>query len=389
VRKVSSITSLPLLLCACIAHAGTIGPFTRVGGPVTDQAGHAPLVPLHVEADPTVISDAGLYKMWFTTGDTQNRTGLAYATSSNGTQWSMYHKPANPDPWADLVLTPTSTNAWNGLGIETGSALRGPDGVYRMYFTGDKIPAGTQTYAIGQATSTDGIHWTQRSSPVFQAQNAWERCTGSPCSNGGVLEPTVMYDAASGQYKMWYAALGTPPGSFLAFRIGYATSADGINWTRQANPVLNLGGPGAWDEIAVSHVNVVKNPDGGFDMFYYGGALKDYQDGADFQRGSIGHAHSADGINWVKDARNPVLAYQPGQWDNWMVGGPSALFEGHNLKLWYFGTRDSTLVSDIALATAVDPPEDVPEPGGLWLILSGLCGYFGFRRGWWRRHSGG
>jgi hypothetical protein len=163
-RTVAPVASLSLLLWPLLAHSGTIGPFTRVGGPVTDQAGHAPLVPLHVEADPTVISDGGVYKMWFTTGDTQNRAGLAYATSTNGTRWSMYHNPTNPDPWADLVLAPTSPSAWNGLGIETGSALRGPDGVYRMYFTGDKTPAGTQTYAIGGPERVGTMHWKS----VFQ-----------------------------------------------------------------------------------------------------------------------------------------------------------------------------------------------------------------------------
>ena len=98
----------------------------------------------------------------------------------------------------------------------------------------------SQTYRIGVATSPDGKTWTNcASNPVFSSEsaNAWE--------NGYVYAPSVLYDGS--QYKMFYVGLNSS--TFInAYRIGMATSPDGINWTRWANnPVLNLGSSGGWD----------------------------------------------------------------------------------------------------------------------------------------------
>ena len=48
-------------------------------------------------------------------------------------------------------------------------------------------------------------------------------------------------------YRMWYA--GTDGDHD---RVGYATSPDGIIWTKNpANPVINLGPSGSWDDASV------------------------------------------------------------------------------------------------------------------------------------------
>jgi hypothetical protein len=54
--------------------------------------------------------------------------------------------------------------------------------------------------------------------------------------------------------------------------VGYATSADGINWTKHnGNPVLPLGGFGTWDRYWAAHPGVVYNPQNGDLFMYYTG----------------------------------------------------------------------------------------------------------------------
>jgi hypothetical protein len=92
---------------------------------------------------------------------------------------------------------------------------------------------------------------------------------------------------------MWYA--GEEPGK--SFGIGYATSPDGMNWTKhQGNPVMK-GESG----FAVSHVQpstIVKR-----DSLYMMWFNERHSDNL----WCIGYAESEDGINWSKYENNPVL----------------------------------------------------------------------------------
>jgi hypothetical protein len=329
----------------------------RAPQPARAAAG-GPLSPLRIAADPSVIRRGGRYEMWFTNADSRKRTGIARAESGDGLAWTVWRSPSAPDPVMDLVLA-APPNAWDSPGLETANVLVGPDGLYRMYYTGNRAPEGSVTYAIGLATSPDGIRWTRRDTPVLEPVAAWERpiCTSpGSCRNGGVLEPSVLFDAAAGLYRMWYVGLGEPPNSFRTFRIGHATSPDGINWTRLPTPVFSLGSPGRWDEMWTSHVNVVADPGGGYHMFYFGSAPADYRDGVEMQRGAIGHAFSDDGVRWERNPRNPILSPRPGQADAWTIGGPSAIIEEGRIRLWFFGNPTSGLPSEIQLAEAACGP---------------------------------
>ena len=63
---------------------------------------------------------------------------------------------------------------------------------------------------------------------------------------------------------MWYSG---HDGSHI--RIGYATSSDGINWTKHGI-VLDLGASGEWDDYYVSCPCVIKDDDGTYKMWYSG-----------------------------------------------------------------------------------------------------------------------
>lgn len=364
-RRVLSVLALAVLALAQAGPAAAQrckfpGPWTRVEPPARLADG-GPLVPIRIAADPSVIRRDGRYEMFFTTAGSSQVSGIARAESSDGQVWSVWRAPTRRDPLTDLVL-PTPPGGWDAPGIETADVLIGPDGLWRMYYTGNRPPQGSATYAIGLATSPDGITWTRRTTPVLEPANDWEKpiCTNpavpTTCQRGGVLEPSVIYDPATKLYRMYYVGLGEPKNSFRTFRIGMATSPDGIAWTRRPQPIFALGPPGSWDEMWTSHVNVVADPGGGYHMFYFGSAPGDYKEGAELQRGSIGHAYSVDGISWQRNPANPILKPRPGQADEWQVGGPSAVVEDGRIRLFHFGSRTSGLVSDILLAEAACGP---------------------------------
>ncbi|MBT4991946.1 MAG: T9SS type A sorting domain-containing protein, partial [Candidatus Marinimicrobia bacterium] len=109
------------------------------------------------------------------------------------------------------------------------------DSVFHAWYTGES----SGVYAIGYATSTDGIVWDKLADPVFESSaSGWD---------------SRMYYASSvvwngEQYQMWYCAKeNTEPA-----RIGRAYSSDGINWIRAStgSPDIGYGEPGSWNAAA-------------------------------------------------------------------------------------------------------------------------------------------
>ncbi len=106
-------------------------------------------------------------------------------------------------------------------------------------------------------------------------------------------------------WRMWFKSeggdnsTGTPRDC-----IRYATSTDGVSWSRanSDNPVLIGDASPAWDRKGVRGPRVYYDQaNTTFHMIYEGGvsSLGDPQ--------GPGHATSSDGITWAKDAGNPLL----------------------------------------------------------------------------------
>jgi predicted GH43/DUF377 family glycosyl hydrolase len=237
--------------------------------------------------------------------------------------WTKY--PGNP------VLGVGAPGAWDDAEVFDPAILY-EGGLYRMWYTGDR---GGNLRLIGYATSADGQAWTRYGgNPVLAA--------GAPGSwdADGARWATVISDG--GVFKMWYTgrdASGTN-------RIGYATSPDGIAWTKYAgNPVLDLGSAGAWDERRVSEPAVIK--DGATYKMCYGGRNIAGWD-------SIGYATSPDGLNWTRYARNPVLVGSPpGSWDI-VVYAPSVILEGGVYAMAYSGCNNAGTACEIGYARSAD-----------------------------------
>ena len=219
---------------------------------------------------PSLLAVDGSTLMWYSGGNTVDaslRIGLA--TSNDGLAWTRV--PGNP------VLTVGPTGSWDS-GCVTAPDVIYRDGLYRMWYRGTQdLVRCQEAAAIGYATSPDGIRWTRyAANPVLAvgAAGAWD---------ADMLWSTSVLAEADG-YKMWYSACRGG-----RCRIGYASSPDGVSWTRHAgNPVLDVGSTGAWDHLTVYYPNVIR-AGSTYEMWYTG------YDGEQLR---IGHATSLDGIAW-------------------------------------------------------------------------------------------
>jgi hypothetical protein len=178
------------------------------------------------------------------------------------------------------------------------------------------------------------VDWTKyNGNPVLLpgASGSWDD-VGFPNSSVMLIGST---------YHMWYSG-----NDGTNFRIGHATSPDGINWTKDpANPVLNLGAPGSWDDYWVYFPTVVY--DGAIYHMWYTG-----DDGPPAQNENVGHATSPDGTNWTKDPMNPVMMPgTSGSWDGVSIGGGFASIEGLTFHLWYDGSDGVAVRSGHATST--------------------------------------
>jgi hypothetical protein len=132
-----------------------------------------------------------------------------------------------------------------------------------------------------------------------------------PVLEEGMCEWSLLYNAKTSEYFLWYAAKGIDTNPHTGkpnavWRIGFAKSKDGKIWQRNKAPVLIENVPETWDQ-SVSTCNVVLDPvTGGFHLFYHGGSTLN-----GIGIGWIGHAYSTDGVNWTRNPNNPLFKSEP------------------------------------------------------------------------------
>jgi predicted GH43/DUF377 family glycosyl hydrolase len=245
-------------------------------------------------------------------------------------------------PWTKDGRNPVLSGvsgAWNNHVFSPCVLFNSDSARYEMWFN---TTPGSQGYnnmhpwQVGFAVSKDSINWTMHPSAVLSPDpGTWDNIT--------IDVPEVIRE--NGQYKMWYTSWKdySSPGY-----LGYATSPDGIHWTKfSGNPVF---GPGtaAW-EIGGPYGCTVMPVQGGYKMWYGG-----YD--AAYAVLRIGYATSADGITWKRDTvNNPVLnPGASGQWDDKSLFGPNVLRIGNAYYMWYVGATTSGTSEATGVATSPD-----------------------------------
>lgn len=267
--------------------------------------------------DIAVLRESSRYRMWFSWRD---KKSIALVESEDGLSWS--------EPL--IVLGPSVTSDWED-DVNRPVVLKTGD-TYAMWYTGQSRGRSR----IGYATSTDGRVWTRHGNkPVLSPEQPWEKVA--------VMCPHVLYDDAAGRYRMWYSA----GEQFEPDAIGYATSVDGVAWTRHdRNPVFSPAPHDAWDKDRVTGCQVIKQDDWHV-MFYIGFR--------DRHHAQIGLARSRDGItDWERHPANPIIRPSPDRWDADAVYKPFAILEDGKWLLWYNGRKGSREQIGAAVHEGVD-----------------------------------
>jgi len=179
--------------------------------------------------------------------DARLRTGA-------GKVWTRYHG----NPVVDISLS----GNWDRAGVAAPAVLAEAGG-YRMWYA-----SAGERQQIGLAYSADGVFWRGHGDqPVLRPgpDGVWD--------DEGVANPAVVHDATG--YKLYYSGYDGQ-----IWRIGLATSTDGVTWTKVANPVLKPGNVNAFDSHGVDAPAV----------YYDGRRYRMWYTGSDDQYKRIGMA---------------------------------------------------------------------------------------------------
>ena len=233
-----------------------------------------------------VVYDGSVFHMYYVGAASSGNENLLYATSEDGIEWLKNGAPEFQ---------------YDGGDPYEGRINRGD-----VYFDGDEFHmwAGMSArgiYDVGYATSADGATWTVIDSLVMDKplSGDWEY---PRVQVGTVFE---MGD----EFHMWYSG-----GDLLDWDIGYATSPDGLEWTKDDdNPVLTRGGSVSWDEGWVAFPTVFHDPsDLTLKMWYSGSPTSGV--------GGIGFASiviSNSGHELVQDRKEGDLVLYPNPARTW------------------------------------------------------------------------
>jgi len=298
----------------------------------------------------TIINDEeeGIYKAWYS-GDGAS-VDIYYATSSAGTTW---HKRNNTDPgtcdsgapcpYDDGRIGQGTNTKSDDLRLWTASVIEESDGSYSMWYTAYD---GTDSrYRISRATSPDGLTWTKTDNLVETPSNTTGTNGRIPLGEGGsgddyyTSAPSVIREGSS--YKMWYMGYDGSND-----RIFYATSDDGLTWTKvnNANPgTCDSGAPCPYGD---GRIGLGSGSAG--DASHAGWGLSVIKDGSTYKMWYAGYiaasgwiiyyAHSPDGLTWTKENNTA-----PGTCDTGETCGDGRIGVGSggtgddNVSLLYYG----------------------------------------------------
>jgi hypothetical protein len=318
-------------------------------------------------------------------------------------------KPVDGKP--GLVMVPGPAGWWDSERLSGPHVIRLPDGRWQMYYYGRDLTfdreINMQTGRIGLAESADGINWKRVKGPGVMGA-VMDPSSGDRFDNGHIGVSDVWYE--NDTYTMWYFGgdqkvlqLPGPQGLMklkgAELRPGFATSKDGLNWSRVDGPfrggLLDHGAMTDFDPLMVGWPQVLREADGSLKMYYHtynpmrGGFLVGLavsRDGKLWQKvgqvlgpgvaGSfddmgastrhvlklggryvmfyealnkqlnynIGLAVSDDGVKWTKEIE-PVFRHSAkgsGAWDAQAVGTPWVVpMPDGSLRLYYVGMNET------------------------------------------------
>ena len=305
--RIGYVLAFLVLLAGCGRYADFALPApetTRPRAPFTWEANPEPVIARGDSSDvlnPSVVRFQGAYWNFYSEYDGQS-WHTAAATSSDGLAWTKLGRVLSPDASSSIAAN--------------GSALTVGDEILYWYETGDPLRITLDPLRIVLARSRDGKNWMRQGEPVVPAGPR-----GS-FDERAVADPYVI--RAGGNFYMFYL------GQDRARRqsLGVARSTDGVVWEKlRTNPILEPGGPGAFDENGLGEP-AVWTSGGQWWMLYTG---RDKQE----QR-RMGLAHSADGVRWERVPN--FIVSGSNTWDSQVVCDPSVeQMPDGSIRVWFGG----------------------------------------------------
>ncbi len=238
--------------------------------------------------------------------------------------------PAGPEVRFEWQLQPEAVltrgpEPWDAVDVLNPSIIRFGNSLLNLYSGFDG-----RSWHTGLARSEGpALSWRKQGRVISPDPKSWEQ--SYIAANGSAI-------VRDGRIWYWYQA-GDPP------RIGLATSSDGKQWSKNAQPVVDTGPLQSWDERGIGDPYVIESA-GRLFLFYVG------VDRARRQR--LGVAESGDGVHWTKLRSNPILDVgSDGSFDENGLGEPSVWPSNGHYWMLYTG-RDRRENRRIGLAESDD-----------------------------------
>lgn len=161
---------------------------------------------------------------------------IGHATSTDLRNWTNHGR----------AFEPGLPGSFDGSATWTGSVVRGPDRLWRMFYTGSRFlsaDSNANIETIGVATSPDLFTWSKQPGPICSADPQWYETLGtSSWPEEAWRDPWVFWKQADQRWHMLVTARGkdgTEPDRGV---MAHATSPDLKSWTVQ--PPLSATGSG-------------------------------------------------------------------------------------------------------------------------------------------------
>lgn len=287
---------------------------------------------------PSVVFKNNQYYLWYTSLQGTTRT-ISLATSTDGYSWTKF--AGNP------VIRPDTTNPFIcEKGAHDPEVLWNENlSKFQIWYIVNCEPqsTGIPRYWVKYGESTDGINWNIQQQPVLSPTTSWEQ--------EGISFPAVILDD-DGLYKMWYGGRN----SSGSWRIGYATSPDGKNWTKfSQNPIISPTKP--WEITHIGGSDVIKE-NGVYTMYYHGAPI--------WPPVNLIYATSTDGINWEKPSDNPIITTDQNETK---ISTPDIIKDQQGHKIYYSAIINGVFQISLLTDNLITP---TPTPSSPIILLPGL-----------------
>jgi beta-fructofuranosidase len=161
---------------------------------------------------------------------------IGHATSTDLRNWTNHGR----------AFEPGLPGSFDGSATWTGSVVRGPDRLWRMFYTGSRFlsaDSNANIETIGVATSPDLFTWSKQPGPICSADpQCYETLGTSSWPEEAWRDPWVFWKQADQRWHMLVTARGkdgTEPDRGV---MAHATSPDLKSWT--VRPPLSATGSG-------------------------------------------------------------------------------------------------------------------------------------------------